>query len=239
MPSRPTNDKIRTYATRGGARNAARAAASGNAPKKPRKRKMSKKKRAMYRRRRLIVFGGALLALALIVFCIYSIARGVGSAHAWLGSADRMSVSRSAAPSPAVKSKVAVCSDKDIELELVPASTTVPVGGSLEFTAKMTYVGKDPEGCYVDGADDGRVLVITSGDDTVWRSDACEDGYRPLLLMESVDDEQKMTWNTNRSGDECVADAELPKVDRGTYVAQLELADDPKVTSKPVTIEVQ
>mgnify|MGYP007028774386 CR=1 FL=1 len=63
--------------------------------------------------------------------------------------------------------------------------------------------------------------------------------YRPRLFFADVTDEQKIAWNTNRTGTSCVADDQLPKVDRGTYVAQLSLKDDPKVQSKPQTITVE
>lgn len=207
---------------------------------KPRKRRLSKRQRQMYRRRRIAVLVGLVAFLALGAFCVYSLVRGASLVPAWVGADERMAVTRATQPPvPVRKSKVRVCSANDIELALDPASTSVPVGGSLEFTARITYTGKDPAGCYVDGADDGRVLQISSGSDVVWRSDACEAAYRPLLMMQGVTDEQKMTWDTVRSGSECVAEGDLPHVDRGTYVAQLVLQDDPKVMSKPVTITVE
>ena len=189
---------------------------------KPRKRRLSKRQRQMYRRRRIAVLVGLVAFLALAVFCVYSLVRGASLVPAWVGADERMAVTRATQPPvPVRKSKVRVCSANDIELVLDPASTSVPVGGSLEFTARITYTGKDPAGCYVE------------------RSDACEAAYRPLLMMQGVTDEQKMTWDTVRSGSECVAEGDLPHVDRGTYVAQLVLKDDPKVMSKPVTITVE
>ena len=199
---------------------------------------MSKRKRAMYRRRRLVFFGGLLVFLIVCVLCVYSLIRGAVAAHEWIGVADRMAVSRSAVPAPPKKSKVKDCTAKNLQMTLTPAADVVPLGGSLEFTATMTYVGTDPAGCFVDGADDARVLVIRSGADTVWRSDACEAAYRPLLMMEGVTDERKIVWDTVRSGDECKASAELPHVDRGTYTAQLVIDGYTHVESEPVTITV-
>ncbi|MEE1295825.1 MAG: hypothetical protein UHD09_03025 [Bifidobacterium sp.] len=173
---------------------------------------MSKQKRAMYRRRRLAVLAGVLVVVAVCVFCVYSLIRGAVGMGDWIGAGERMSMSRSAAPAPKQESKVRDCSANDVELTLTPSTTAIGVGGSVEFTATIEYTGKDPEGCFVDGADDSRVLVVKSGDDTVYRSDACEDTYRPLLMMSGVKDEQKMTWNADRSGKECVADAQLPHV---------------------------
>lgn len=209
-----------------------------NRPRRPRRR-LSKKQRQMYRRRRIVALAAALTVLALAAFCVYSLVRGAAAAPSWIGAGERMAVARSAVPAPAKKSKVRACSAKDIKLDLTPSATVVGVGGSLEFTAKIAYIGDDPAGCYVDGADDARVLRITSGDDVVWRSDACRASWRPLLMMDGASDEAKIVWNTDRTGSECVADDQLPRVGAGTYVAQLSLADDPKVVSDPVTVTVQ
>ena len=48
-----------------------------------------------------------------------------------------------------------------------------------------------------------------------------------------------MRWNTNRSGEGCVDDADLPKVAAGTYMAQLSLKDHPEVVSQQVPFIVQ
>ncbi|RSX47196.1 hypothetical protein D2E22_1380 [Bifidobacterium castoris] len=199
---------------------------------------MSKRRRAMYRKRRLVFFAGLLVFLIVCVLCVYSLIRGAVAAHDWIGAADRMAVSRSAVPAPPQTSKVKDCTAKNLQMTLTPAADVVPLGGSLEFTATMTYVGSDPAGCFVDGADDSRVLVIKSGEDTVWRSDACEATYRPLLMMEGVTDEQKIVWDTVRSGDECKASADLPHVDRGSYTAQLVIDGDTHVESKSVAFTV-
>ena len=119
---------------------------------KPRKRRLSKRQRQMYRRRRIAVLVGLVAFLALAVFCVYSLVRGASLVPAWVGADERMAVTRATQPPvPVRKSKVRVCSANDIELALDPASASVPVGGSLEFTARITYTGKDPAGCYVDG----------------------------------------------------------------------------------------
>ena len=52
--------------------------------------------------------------------------------------------------------------------------------------------------------------------------------------------ETKITWGASRTGDQCVEDQnKLPKVDRGTYTAQLSLKNAHKAVSDPVTIQVQ
>lgn len=235
MKTMPNPPRKRTSSSNGTSKP--RATKGGAA--KPRTRTMSKQRRAMYRRRRLVFFGGLLVFVVVCVLCAYSLIRGAVAAHEWIGVSDRMSVSRSAVPAVPKKSKVKDCTAKNLEMTLTPASTSVPVGGSLEFTAAMTYIGSGTEGCFVDGADDARVLVITSGNDTVWRSDMCESTYRPLLMMEGVTDEQKIVWDTVRSGAECKASSELPHVDRGTYTAKLVIDGDAHVESKPVTITVE
>jgi len=47
-----------------------------------------------------------------------------------------------------------------------------------------------------------------------------------------------MTWNTNRTGSSCAEDSTLPKVEAGTYTAQLSMKDHPKIVSNKVTITV-
>lgn len=183
---------------------------------------------------------GVLAFVALSLFSIYSLIRGAIGAHDWIGVSDRMTISRSAAaPTPVKQSKVRECNTNDIEMDLIPSTQSTGVGGSITFTAKITYTGKDPEGCFVNGSDDVRVLQISSGNNVIWRSDACETAYRPLLMMSGESDEQTMTWNADKSGSSCVADDQLPRVERGTYTAQLILKDNPKVVSKPVTVTVE
>lgn len=192
-------------------------------------------KRAMYMRRRIVL---AIIVVVVGVFCVFSLVRGSVMIGQNMAAGDT-SAKRSAVPAPRATSNVAVCGKDDIQLTLIPDTTTVGVGGTVTFTAKITYIGSNPEGCFVDGEDDNRILTITSGNETVWRSDACESKYRPLLLYQGATDEQKITWNTNATGNECVADEDLAHVKAGTYVAKLSLKDDESVHSEPVTITVQ
>lgn len=74
----------------------------------------------------------------------------------------------------------------------------------------------------------------------VWRSDSCDTALKPLLMAKGDHFEKKITWNTNTTvGKGCVADEDLPKVDRGTYVARLEHKRVPGLHSEPVIINVQ
>lgn len=206
---------------------------------RPRKRKLSKRKRAMYRRRRIVAALVLAVLLATAVFCVVSISRGVGAViGATYGSVDRVALERGTSPTPHRSTGVKDCSTKDTRLELTAKTASASVGGSIEFVATIRHEGVDS--CLVDASDSGRVLTITSGDDTVWRSDSCPVDARMLLMAKGDKDIQSMTWGANRTGDECVEDqAALPNVERGTYVARLSLANNPKVTSEPVTVEVR
>lgn len=75
----------------------------------------------------------------------------------------------------------------------------------------------------------------------VWRSDKCEDvPLNPLLMAKGDHFEKKVTWNTNsNSGKGCVADEDLPKVDRGIYVIQLQHKRVPGLHSDPLLINVK
>lgn len=213
---------------------------SNATPKQQKKKTVPVPKKKLYRRRRIVVFSLLAIALALAIFCAYSLIRGVVGMVEYAKRDDITAISRSSTPPvPIEKSKVKDCSLNDIELDLVPESTAIPVGGSLKFTAKIQYSGNSSAGCYVDGSSNAVVLTIDSGNDEIWRSDVCDAIPRPLLLYAGTHDEQEITWPADRTGTQCVPDDELPRVDRGTYTAQLMLKDHPKVVSKPVSITVE
>lgn len=203
------------------------------------KRKLSKRQRAIYRRRRIVVGIALLLALALLVFCGYSVSRGVGAVwRATYGSVNRSSLERDTAPTPHRSTGVKDCSAKDTRLTLTAQAATVPVGGSMEFVATIAHEGADS--CLIDASDSGRVLTITSNGQTVWTSDSCPVDARMLLMAKGDKDVQTLTWGANRTGSECVENQDdLPKVERGAYTAQLSLKNAPKVTSEKVNIEVR
>ena len=206
---------------------------------KKRKRKLSKRRRAVYRRRSIVVGIALVLAVALTVFCVYSLGRGMAAIDTTIRHDDLMAVSRKPVPAPKQKSKVKDCTASNVKLSLQSDSQSAPVGGSMKFTATIAFVPKDSSSCLIDASDHSRVLTITSGGDTVWRSDACDVDSRKLLLAAGDTDTQTMTWNTNRSGQTCTEDSKLPKVDAGTYTAQLSMRDHPKIVSNKVTITVQ
>lgn len=92
-------------------------------------------------------------------------------------------------------------------------------------------------------ADDTQVKNARKNDflsHAVWRSDVCDGTLKPLLMAKGDRYEKKITWNTNAtSGVGCVADENLPKVNRGTYVARIVHKRVPGLHSEPVLINVQ
>lgn len=231
-----------------GARTARGAGTGANGPSgrpsqnnrsgKPRKRRISKKQQAIYRRRRIVAGTVLLLIIALIVFCVYSLGRGIGAVNTMVHHDEVYAISRDATPAPKKVSNVKDCSASDVTLQLSAASQSVPVGGSLEFTAKIVHDGSDS--CLVDGSDAGRVLTITSGQQTVYTSALCATDSRMLLMAKGDKDIQQLKWNadSNAALTECTDEADWPRVNAGTYVAQLSLKDHPKVKSDPVTFTV-
>lgn len=232
-----------------GARTARGAGTGANGPSggpsqnnrsgKPRKRRISKKQQAIYRRRRIVAGTVLLLIIALIVFCVYSLGRGIGAVNSMIHHDEVYAISRDATPAPKKVSNVKDCSASDVTLQLSAASQSVPVGGSLDFTA--TIVHKGSGNCLVDGSDSGRVLTITFGQQTVYTSALCATDSRMLLMAKGDKDIQQLKWNadSNAALTECTDEADWPRVNAGTYVAQLSLKDHPKVKSDPVTFTVE
>lgn len=206
---------------------------------KQRKRRISAKRRAIYRRRRIVVGVACLLVVAVGAFCAYSLVRGFGAIGAAARHDDIYAVSRSAVPDPTRTSGIKNCSANDVDLSLTAESQNVAVGGSLNFTATIKYTGSGKKGCLIDASDANLVLTITSGDETIWRSDVCPADPRLLLMAKGDADKRQIVWNADATGDACAEDDSLPKVNAGTYVAKLSLKDQPKVASDPVTISVQ
>ncbi|NMM93781.1 hypothetical protein G1C95_0966 [Bifidobacterium sp. DSM 109957] len=205
------------------------------------KRKLSKRQRAIYRRRRIVVGVALVVSLALVVFCVYSLSRGFAAIGTVIRHDEVYAISRDSVPEPnsVKKSGITDCSAKDLTLQLTAASQSVGVGGTMQFTAGMVYEGSGS--CLVDGSDSNRVLTITSGNETIYRSDVCEVDARMLLMAKGDKDSQKIDWNTNANATltECTDEDTWAKVNPGTYVAQLSLKDNPKVKSEQVVFTVQ
>lgn len=77
-----------------------------------------------------------------------------------------------------------------------------------------------------------------------WQSDMCVIPLKPLLMAKGDSYDKKFTWNANAtigtpSGENCANDSDLPKVSRGTYIAQIEHKDVAGLQSNPVIISVR
>ena len=214
------------------------------------KRRMSEKKRRMYRRRRI---AAALLAVLFLLVCA-GLVWGVGAGiRALRGGNGAQGTSTSVQQSSKSKSKdkekqkkdsgkkrssgAPDCGKGDLALELAAPDPSTGVGGSIDFTATIRHKGTGS--CLVDGSDGGRVLIITSGQETIWRSDACPVGARTLLMATGDKDVQTITWNADSSQDSCLPDDQLPRVNAGSYQAKLVLKANPRVASQPVPVMVQ
>ncbi|ETY71932.1 hypothetical protein [Bifidobacterium moukalabense] len=206
------------------------------------KRKRSKRQQAMFRRRRIVVGIAALIAITFVVFCIYSISQGIVAVNREVHHADVYAISRKKVPSPSEeeqKSGVPDCGASNVSLSLTPASQSLAVGGTLDFTTTVKYDGSSKVGCLVDVSASGVVLTIRSGDDVIWKSDVCPADQDLRLIAKGDKVQGTITWPGDRTGSECADDATLPRVDRGTYVAQLSIAGHAKAKSDPVTVTVE
>lgn len=129
------------------------------------------------------------------------------------------------------------CGPSDVELELNAPNPTTGVGGSIDFTVTIRYKGASS--CLIDASNNSRVLVVKSGDQEIWRSDSCPLDARPLLMAKGDKDVQTMTWKADATQDQCQPEENLPRVEAGSYTAQLVLKSNQKVTSQAVPVMVQ
>ncbi|MFU0531513.1 peptide ABC transporter permease [Gardnerella vaginalis] len=233
------------------------------------KRKISAARRRMYIRRRIIVCVGLLAVLVFCIFCIISVFKGIAAIGTAISKHSDVTLSKQLVPDPRPVGIIKKCSAKDVRIELTSASQSVPMGGSVEFTARVVHEGDDS--CRID-ASDGR-MVLTIGDsvsadksdksdksdqsrekqekqekqqkiEPKWRSDVCEIPLKPLLMAKGDSYEKKIVWSTDATvgtptGKDCLDDADLPKVSRGTYIAQIAHKDVSGLQSNPVVISVR
>ncbi|EPI55289.1 hypothetical protein [Gardnerella vaginalis] len=227
------------------------------------KRKISAARRRMYIRRRIVVCVGLLAVLVFCIFCIISIFKGISAIGSAISKHSDVTLSKQLVPDPRPVGIIKKCSAKDVRIELTSASQSVPMGGSVEFTARIVHEGDDS--CRID-ASDGR-MVLTIGDsvsadksdksdksrekqekqqkiEPQWRSDVCEIPLKPLLMAKGDSYEKKIVWSTDATvgtptGKDCLDDADLPKVSRGTYIAQIGHKDVSGLQSNPVVISVR
>ena len=81
----------------------------------------AKKQQAIYRRRRIVAGTVLLLIIALIVFCVYSLGRGIGAVNSMIHHDEVYAISRDATPAPKKVSNVKDCSASDVTLQLSAA----------------------------------------------------------------------------------------------------------------------
>lgn len=193
----------------------------------------------MYRRRRIVALILLVLVLALLTLIGYGAVKAVQAIDYQIHKGDINAVSRAAAPDPAKSSGVEDCGKGDVSLTLENTAGVVASGGTIDFTATIAYDRKGATSCLIDASDASRVLVITSGDQTVWESDACAADPRQLLLAQGDKDTQTITWNTVNSGTACASEGSHPYAGAGTYQAQLTLKGVEGVTSQKVVFQVQ
>lgn len=180
------------------------------------KRKISAARRRMYIRRRIIVCVGLLAVLVFCIFCIISVFKGIAAIGTAISKHSDVTLSKQLVPDPRPVGIIKKCSAKDVRIELTSASQSVPMGGSVEFTARVVHEGDDS--CRID-ASDGR-MVLTIGDsvsadksdksdksdqsrekqekqekqqkiEPKWRSDVCEIPLKPLLMAKGDSYEKK------------------------------------------------
>ncbi|KFI39659.1 hypothetical protein BACT_0359 [Bifidobacterium actinocoloniiforme DSM 22766] len=211
------------------------------------KRNVSAEQRRVFMRRRIVA---GLIALALLAGLVWGVMAGVRSIKASRQAGAQASAAQSSAAAAGKsaaksgkgeakdkKSSVPTCTPSDLELALNAPEPSTTVGGYVDFTATMRHKGSRP--CLVDGSNASRVLVITSGDQTIWRSDSCPADSRLLLMAQGDHDDQPLRWNADATGDQCQPDENLPRVKQGTYKAQLVLKSNDKISSQPVPLIVQ
>ena len=219
--------------------------------RRTKKRVMSEsEKHAMYVRRRIFVGVIALFVLVIACFCVFSIAKGISYLSSGLFSFHEVNISRKSVPDPRSASLTRDCTSQDLRLELSAKNQNVPMGGSLDFTARIIFVGKGS--CLVDASNNSLVMAIsdTNSSDTskdeskdnsdegttensdknsdeenkndIWRSDVCVAPSKPLLMTQGDHFDEKFTWDTNATrGVGCTEKDNMPKVDRGSYLVRL------------------
>ena len=71
-------------------------------------KKRSKKQQAIFRRRRIVVGIAAIVLISFLVFCLYSLSRGIVAVNREIHHADVYAISRKEVPSPTKEKKSGV-----------------------------------------------------------------------------------------------------------------------------------
>ncbi|EFG26280.2 protein [Scardovia inopinata] len=211
----------------------------------------------IYRRRRIIALLILLAVIAALVAGIVGISHALS--HRAPAPSSSASVTSSASPSASGSSSASAppstssqenssrseksklsgipdCTSSYLSLSLNSNTSTVQAGSSIIFSMTMSHQGK--KDCLIDASASSRVLVITSGNATVWRSDVCESESRMLLMTGKDKDTQSLSWPTTASQSVCKASKDLKTVNPGTYKAYIFIKSDPAIKSNELTLTV-
>lgn len=108
------------------------------------------------------------------------------------------------------------CAGGDIRINLLPASRSVPSGGSLSLAVQLSAVDEE---CKATIDPSLLSVTITSGKDQIWSTTHCEKAIprATLVLAKGKESTSTVLWNGHRSGPGCLPGQ--PQAKPGTYVA--------------------
>ncbi len=179
----------------------------------------------MYRRRRIV-------ALVVLLVVVGAVAWGV---TALLGRGQDTGVgpdaAAAAAPSedaPAEEAaspgEVVACDSAALDTSLALDPQTPAPGSGVQFLVTLTNTGAAP--CLLDAGPATFVASVSSGSDTVWRSDHCGDeATKELLLDVGTETSVAVPWDGRRSAEGCAGDQ--PQAGTGTYRVSVTLDGEP------------
>ena len=111
------------------------------------------------------------------------------------------------------------CRAEDLEVDVSMAATELAVGAGSQVLIELHNTA---EPCLFEAGAPQVVATITSGDDTVWRSDHCATDATRLLLDTGVEHEATIHWPGRRSQPGCPGGQSI--ADSGTYRLLVDLA---------------
>lgn len=173
--------------------------------RRTKKRVMSEsEKHAMYVRRRIFVGVIASFVLVIACFCVFSIAKGISDLSGGLFSFHEVNISRKSVPDPRPASLTRDCTSQDLRLELSSKNQNVSMGGSLDFTARIIFVGKGS--CLVDASNNSLVMAISDTNSSDTSKDKSEDnsdkGTTENSDKNSDKNSEDLSKNSDKNSDE-------------------------------------
>lgn len=169
--------------------------------RRTKKRVMSEsEKHAMYVRRRIFVGVIASFVLVIVCFCVFSIAKGISDLSSGLFSFHEVNISRKSVPDPRPASLTRDCTSQDLRLELSSKNQNVSMGGSLDFTARIIFVGKGS--CLVDASNNSLVMAISDTNSSDTSKDKSEDNSDKGTTENSDKNSEDLSKNSDKNSDE-------------------------------------